>query len=227
MIQGRRNEFLTNAYKYWGKSNTTGYHLLGYHSLDVAAVAWYMLAPETKLGRLLSMQSGLSPELLRFLVVYCLLIHDLGKFSKRFQALNSELFNALFPAEQKKEYEIRHDCMGYLLWRGDGQDVFPGLSAEIAKISPQLVGLLNYFIEAGFGHHGTPPQKSNGNLQLRATKFFDEDDIEAAKQFVLECLGLLSEVPVLLERMKEFLGLCKKIGEVAIKHSNYGVSSGI
>ena len=60
-------------------------HLLAWHSLDVAAVGWHLLAPERSLTQQLAVQLRLEPESLRRLMVFLLGLHDLGKFSRAFQ----------------------------------------------------------------------------------------------------------------------------------------------
>src|SRR5690554_7040143 len=57
-------------YLYWGKakpaSEGDSCHLLPYHSLDVAAVGWHLLAPERPLTQLLAASLGMPPESLLF-----------------------------------------------------------------------------------------------------------------------------------------------------------------
>ena len=49
-------------YKYWGKADKQGnYHLLVYHCLDVAAVAWYLLDFKDRRCKYLSNKTGLIP----------------------------------------------------------------------------------------------------------------------------------------------------------------------
>lgn len=60
-------------FSYWGKAasddGNAECHLLPYHSLDVAAVGWYLLAPEKALTQQLANQLGLKPAALRQLLV--------------------------------------------------------------------------------------------------------------------------------------------------------------
>ncbi len=192
--------------RYWGKKSKTddSHHLLVYHCLDVAAVAWHLLAPKTKQSKGLVVQSGLSAEQIRYLVVLLLMLHDLGKFSKKFQALVPELFTMLFPAAKKQAYDLRHDSMGFILWRGDGYGGFQGIISQIESKNRSLKMLLDYFVESGFGHHGIPPEKGQGSIPLRASVFFDKDDINAASSFVSDCIFLLGDIPAMPENTKQY-----------------------
>ncbi len=84
-------------YRYWGKakpeadSGGSAYHLLPYHCLDVAAVGWFLLAPEKPLCQQLAKQLQVKPEWLRDFFVFCLALHDLGKFARAFQGQKQEL----------------------------------------------------------------------------------------------------------------------------------------
>ncbi|WNL38606.1 CRISPR-associated endonuclease Cas3'' [Halomonas sp. PAMB 3232] len=84
-----RSSRLPTYHRYAGKalpSQSEGAcHLLAWHSLDVAAVGWHLLAPERPLTRQLAAQLGIEPEPLRRLLVFLLCLHDLGKFSRAFQ----------------------------------------------------------------------------------------------------------------------------------------------
>jgi CRISPR-associated endonuclease/helicase Cas3 len=72
-------------FKYWGKADKddpTKYHLLSYHCLDVAAVGWILLDPSESLCVRLSAQLEVEPGWLRDFFVFCLTLHDIGKFSR-------------------------------------------------------------------------------------------------------------------------------------------------
>jgi CRISPR-associated endonuclease/helicase Cas3 len=180
-------------YKYWGKADKEGnYHLLPYHCLDVAAVAWHLLKPETQRCKDLSVQTGLSPELTRYLIVLALMLHDLGKFSLTFQGLIPELFQKLFPECTAGKYQERHDTMGFVVWREH-------LKGYILKFNASMAELLDYFIRASFGHHGLPPKESTrgGNQELRAETFFRREEIECVNEYCKDCLSVLTEQPAM------------------------------
>jgi CRISPR-associated endonuclease/helicase Cas3 len=187
-------------YRYWGKWNKKDgtYHLLPYHCLEVAAVGFHILNPTTRRNQDLSRSTGISPELVQYLFVLILLLHDLGKFSTAFQGLIEALFLKLFKDKQKKEYSERHDTLGFILWR-------EVIINELVDQNPKLAKMLDLIIKAGCGHHGIPPNESaqHGNAILRCDRFFDRNDIAAASTYVKECFSLLPVAPSMPELEKE------------------------
>lgn len=82
-------EQTTDFYSYWGKArpeNPSGpaYHLLAYHSLDVAAVGRVLLQRDQLMRPRLVSKTGLDESALLSLVTFCLSLHDLGKFAEGF-----------------------------------------------------------------------------------------------------------------------------------------------
>jgi CRISPR-associated endonuclease/helicase Cas3 len=73
---------------YWGKAagnDSSQFHLLVHHCLDVAAVAavWWELSP--RIRHLFCHQSKLSQEQIRAWILFFIALHDIGKFDLRFQ----------------------------------------------------------------------------------------------------------------------------------------------
>lgn len=141
---------------FWGKarsSNTmgAGMHPLLAHSLDVAAVA--ILLPRR-------LTFGLAGQNLGFLVA----LHDIGKFSRPFQAQAPEHWpsSALgpFPSANLPPPGPRHDALGFYLLR----DV---LSDRLHDVLPLREGgrqgwtdyHRGHLFRALAGHHGRPPQE--------------------------------------------------------------------
>ncbi len=201
-------------YKYWGKAKKpesgkdgdASYHLLVYHCLDVAAVAYNLLEPKTRRCKDMALHTGLSPELVQYLIVISIMLHDIGKFSKTFQALVPELFQQLFPGCKTRPYNERHDTLGFVLWR-------EVCKQDIAQTNKILSGLLDYFIKTSFGHHGLPPKESTrgGNQVLRVAFFFDKEDITAAQNLSKDCLLLMGDLPRLPPESKTFKRILKEI----------------
>ena len=67
-------------YMYWGKARHDGYHLLVYHCLDVAAVADVWLSESNTLLSQISKQLNTTPEKAKNVVLFFILLHELGKF---------------------------------------------------------------------------------------------------------------------------------------------------
>lgn len=194
-------------YLYWGKAkpNESGdsCHLLPYHSLDVAAVGWCLIAPERPLTQLLAARLGIPPEALRRFFVFLLGLHDLGKFSRTFQGLVRPESVALAPPINRYEYTVRHDRLGALLWQEcwltwleEGalrwSDVFLERS-ETRQRRKAMKALLVPF----FGHHGQPVEAGQERIEGFFGRDNISDDVEAARQFVSEWADLIDvEWPV-------------------------------
>jgi CRISPR-associated endonuclease/helicase Cas3 len=216
-----RNETVeqeTAYFKYWGKARKRidgGYdpHLLVYHSLDVAAVAWHFLGPDYKRGTDLANRGGLTSEQIRYVITILMALHDLGKFSKNFQAVVPDLFSQQFPGQRHGPYSDRHDTLGFLLWRGDSADDPQSIKCLLDQKTPRLKSLLEFIVRAGFGHHGIPPKESaqGGGAMLRAASFFDKEDCAAAQAFVISFFDLLEPAPELPADAKQIKKLLKEI----------------
>jgi CRISPR-associated endonuclease/helicase Cas3 len=168
-------------YSYWGKAKKDplikgpDYHFLAYHSLDVAAVGFLLLAPEKPLCRALAAQLKVNPEWLQAWFTFCLMLHDLGKFCRAFQNLAPNLAPCLVPYDARCCYSERHDTLGFMLW----QKV---LSQRVQTIVPaSYARTVAKWLEIVCGHHGKPPK----NL-LSINSFLTEDDERAAEEFVRE-----------------------------------------
>ncbi|WNK20567.1 CRISPR-associated helicase Cas3' [Halomonas piscis] len=174
--------------------------MLPYHSLDVAAVGWCLLAPDTELTRQLAARLGLEPEALRQLLVFWLGVHDLGKFSRAFQGLFQPSRTGLVPIVNAPAYTERHDCLGAVLWQEnwiewlrDGTLQWP--SGRLGREQRhQLSETLSILSTPFFGHHGKPVESG----QCRGEQFFISDDVvddtEAARQFIADWADIVSPV---------------------------------
>jgi len=190
-------------FKYWGKAAKDGYdyHLLPYHCLDVAAVGWILLNPKKSLGLRMAAQLGVEADWIHNFFVFCLALHDLGKFSRAFQGLKTELSLDLVKANSRMRYSERHDSLGFWLWRQN-------LSAQLKKTLFDSGGWFNKitpWLEIVTGHHGIPPKKSG----KRISNFFKQEDEEAAFRFALEAYNLFltdfNHAPLLDKGLKKKL----------------------
>lgn len=174
-------------YRYWGKADTDVnddlpfFHLLPYHCLDVAAVGYLLLEPRESRCQRLASQLGVKPEWFRNFFVFCLVLHDIGKFARAFQGLKADLSVDLVKANQRMSYTERHDTLGFLLWRNSLVGQFKERTAEkhdwLQKILP--------WVKVVFGHHGIPPRQSGENLGY----FFEPEDKDAAWEFVYDMMA--------------------------------------
>lgn len=80
---------------YWGKAggaqlDEPGWHPLAYHNLDVAAVADVLLCASPRKLHAIARLLAITPDQARQILVALIALHDIGKFSKAFQAKNAE-----------------------------------------------------------------------------------------------------------------------------------------
>jgi CRISPR-associated endonuclease/helicase Cas3 len=176
-------------FKYWGKAdrdNPTKYHLLPYHCLDVAAVGWILMDPHKALCVRLSEQLEVESNWIRDFFVFCLALHDIGKFSRAFQGLKTESSPDLVEANPRMRYTERHDTLGFWLWR-------ESLSTQLGKQlsgNGEWLNKIERWLEIVTGHHGMPPKRSGG----RISNFFEREDEEAACHFVRNVYSLYLSV---------------------------------
>ena len=96
-----------NYFHYWGKSrprvdnaHRQSYHLLVYHSLDVAAVGQQILKLDPALRQKIIPSYFFSNDTesetwINGVITFLLALHDIGKFSDRFQNLIPDLLKEL------------------------------------------------------------------------------------------------------------------------------------
>jgi len=161
--------------------NYASYHLLPFHCLDVAAVGYFLLAPETDRCKQLAGQLEVSPQWLRDFFVFCLSLHDLGKFSRAFQGLQKYLSEDLVKPYVRMSYDKRHDSLGFCLWI---DQLRKNLSE---KIPDSCLKQMESWLEIVTGHHGQPPLKKIAHLP----NYFLPEDTGAALQFVQDAVDFL------------------------------------
>ena len=191
------NSCNNSIFNNWGKSypNEDGepsYHLLVYHCLDVAAVGNVLLEKDDLLIQKFIHATGLSKEQTLSFISFFLALHDLGKFSERFQYLNRELFKKLSGRQSAKGYNMRHDSMGFLLWYEIWLEVWGqnwlGLDSSADKYDWQ--DILIPWIQAVTGHHGRPPSLEIHGVDVNPQTQFTKEDVEMASIFVKEIAGM-------------------------------------
>lgn len=137
---------------FWGKAQAdgdtlSGMHPLVAHSLDVAAVATLLPRPTS---------SGLSGQALGFLVA----VHDVGKFSRTFQAKELAVWPtaALGPPPLVRRLGTSHDALGLHLLRKPLRTLLdPALPPRVDGRVAWIDGLRGPLLRAIAGHHGRPP----------------------------------------------------------------------
>jgi CRISPR-associated endonuclease/helicase Cas3 len=177
---------------YWGKARPLSaggpqYHLLAYHSLDVAAAGRVYLQHHPALLRWLAERAGLDTSAMRDWLTFWLALHDLGKFATSFQNQRPDLLHRLQGRSSRKAYVgVRHDSLGELLWR-----MHLVTRADVLELGPQsgrLASRLVPWVCAVTGHHGQPPHAEGAS----PGQHFDAGDEAAAVAFVGELRRLFA-----------------------------------
>ena len=179
---------------FWGKAESnaeeTTFHLLSYHCLDVAAVGKVFLDQNRRITRILARLVGLENTHFVQCMVLFLALHDIGKFAESFQNLRPDLLKKLQDRESNKDYGLRHDTLGFLIWREHLKSYLlktgflPGSSISRRRI--RETGY-DYWMRSIAGHHGEPPKEEN----RRILDFFGEQDIKAVKDYADAIIKLL------------------------------------
>ncbi len=176
--------------RYWGKSakdypsrkeQYPGWHLLPWHCLDVAAVGVVFLQQAHRLRSFLAHGIGIDSDVLTGLFGYFLALHDLGKFSVRFQAQRADLLRLLQGRSCSQPYSVRHDSLGYAFWH---QCVWPQWKQRptLAKFSDRS---FECWAAAAMGHHGKPPISAKSAAQgFVLDQHFSLEDQQAAVAYV-------------------------------------------
>ena len=195
---------LEDYYRYWGKSRPVvgtpsgqSYHLLVYHSLDVAAVGQQIVKSDPALLQKL-IPPGFFPD--RFdseqwtngVIPFLLAMHDIGKFSDRFQNLIPSLLTELKGYSSTRRYTVHHTDMGRALFDKEiWQRIWSRnwLYLNEGDDPTDWKDVLNSWFFAVTGHHGVPPKKP----ELPFSTLFESENRESALTFAEACSRLFLE----------------------------------
>lgn len=179
-----------SIYHYWGKSRRgeidggDDYHLLCWHSLDVAAVGYWMVINNIYfIDHYLKKLGIQDKEQAAQFFAWILCWHDIGKFAHSFQQLyRHEALNVF--NEPTRHYEkIAHTTLGYMLWNSwlsECPELFPPSSLSVRK-SKRVMAL---WMPVTTGHHGRPPEA------IQELDHFRQQDKDAARDFLLRIKAL-------------------------------------
>ncbi|WP_370615424.1 CRISPR-associated helicase Cas3' [Citrobacter portucalensis] len=186
-----------SIFNYWGKTRRgekeggDDYHLLCWHSLDVAAMGYWMVKRNIYGLAGYFRQLGIADtEQAAQFFAWLLCWHDIGKFARSFQQIYTHP-NLNAPTESRKNYEkISHATLGYWLWNtwlSEHPELFPRSVLPARK----LKRVIAMWMPVTTGHHGRPPQG------IRGLDNFLSQDKEAAQEFLasIKALFPLIEIP--------------------------------
>ena len=188
-------------FRYWGKAKPSGdqngenpCHLLPFHSLDVAAVGYHLLAPHTARCQELASAMSLEPEQLRSLFVFSLALHDLGKFARAFQSLADPDLPDLVKPDASLAYGTaewpHHSEAGAVFLKAFLKDELKreGLQAwGWSESGSDAKSFLRVLLGMAFGHHGKPVDAGNNRTPSPG---FPEDH-QAAWEYTCEVASWL------------------------------------
>ena len=188
-------------FRYWGKAKPSTeegpqYHLLPYHSLDVAAVAdlWWNQSPAIRRS-FMQYSGNLSTTQMKAWVIFFIALHDYGKFDIRFQRkaipvwetlqVDTEKTNTLPTVDACKTYD--HGSAGLYWFNEDREDT---KKSEILDWASQLADLIEdsnddstawlAWIRQVTGHHGFVHGNNlpvpNHNFSITVDKSFPKQD---------------------------------------------------
>lgn len=185
-------------FRYWGKAAKPGqesagaeYHLLPYHSLDVAAVGYVLLQNNPVYLEHFQRLTGLeSLQLIRWFT-FLLALHDIGKFADSFQNLNPEILNRLQARKSDRKYGLRHDSLGWIFWKKHFRQQFQakGIMPKASSKYEDLPQTLDFWLAAMVGHHGQPPKPDSSRLVR--DDFDEQADFAAASAFLDDLIPVL------------------------------------
>jgi CRISPR-associated endonuclease/helicase Cas3 len=181
----------------WGKARPApdalhASHPLLYHCLDVAAVGEALLQMRPETVARTAGWLGWSAEVLARLLVFMLVLHDIGKLSRPFQAKvpelwPEELLGSLGPAPPR---DPGHTTTGAWLLR-------QALVDELAPLFPGWRERAGDLLAPFVGHHGRPVSDATiAETRFSEREMFGGRGVEAARAFLATMRALFDPEPL-------------------------------
>ena len=166
-----------------------------HHLMDVAAVAlrWQQLNP-ARLEREAALLKA-SPECLSKITAFLAGIHDLGKFSRGFQAKVPELWPEQVLGRKREISDRGHWRNTAILLRAEP------ISQEFTSLFPSIPYDIAPIIAAIAGHHGRPPEGQDevnaDPSKARRDQQLGEECVDAAHTAFCMLRNLIDPLPLL------------------------------
>lgn len=151
------SESLESLLRYWGKfrrdADSWSWHPLILHCFDVAAVAAALMDTRADWLARAARTLRLRPESARALLLWLVVLHDLGKFAGNFQVRVAELLPVVKLSRQRFGSAARHDVVGLAM-----SDELLAALHEVVQPTAQIFEpmMLPQLFGATTGHHGAP-----------------------------------------------------------------------
>jgi len=190
-------------FHYWGKARavdeeTSLYHLLPYHCLDVAAVADVWWRQSQNIRRCFMQVTGLSEEQAKAWVLFFIALHDYGKFDLRFQRkapkawnqVNSELSQIEVKINGLEIKKYNHGSAGLYWFYQDNQERFGNDEFFDFDDNADWQSWFSW-LSPVMGHHGMMPEdyeKESDEYQLNNVPETVRKTFKQARQHWLEYL---------------------------------------
>jgi CRISPR-associated endonuclease/helicase Cas3 len=179
-------------FSYWGKAKPQSdhgpqWHLLVYHSLDVAAVAEVWWRESSIIRNRFCYATGLAEPQAHAWVLFFIALHDYGKWDIRFQFKALDTLKALYPTFEPDMIEPE----GNYFHGSRGHNCFLSEAFSTLGFSEQQLDYWRPWLAAVTGHHGSLPDAENAQEPM-AEEFIIERDRIARQEWlqVLETLFL-------------------------------------
>ena len=192
-----KDKNIVTFFDFWGKTRRgekdggDDYHLLCWHSLDVAAMGYLMVKSNCfGLADYFRQLEISDKEQAAQFFAWLLCWHDTGKFARSFQQLYLHP-QLKVPEGARKNYEkICHSTLGYWLWNyylSECEELLPASSLSPRK----LTRVIAMWMPITTGHHGRPPDRID-----ELNNFLPEDKAAARDfLFAIKPLFPLIEIP--------------------------------
>ena len=143
---------------YWGKSGKdTSWHPAAFHSLDVAACMVELLRRRPGLSSSMAAFLGVPSEKLEPFLIWLVSLHDIGKFSPRFQAKRPDIVALTTGKTVELQEGYAHADGSMVVWNRLAPDFLKALLPGSNTVSITATTIL---FRAVAGHHGRPVQPS-------------------------------------------------------------------
>lgn len=191
-----KDKNIVTFFDFWGKNRRgekeggDDYHLLCWHSLDVAAMGYLMVKRNCFGLADYFRQLGISDkEQAAQFFAWLLCWHDIGKFARSFQQLYLPPELKIQEGARKNYEKISHSTLGYWLWNhylSECQELLPSSSLSPRK----LRRVIEMWMPVTTGHHGRPPDRMD-----ELDNFLPEDKA-AARDFLLAIKALFPRIEI-------------------------------